>query len=91
LRSALQSAFDAPQVGGLQARLAPGAPGLLQRLSSALNKLLGPATHRLPMHARLPGHFRLRNALPQQSRGEQAPLFQFFEVSSNLSRVPLRV
>jgi len=63
--------------------LRPGAPGLLQRLSSALGQLLVPATHGLPMHAQLPGHFRLRNALPQQPRGEQTPLFQFFEVSSN--------
>ena len=81
--AALQSAFDASQVCGTQAWLAPSAPGLLQGLLSARGQLLGPATHRLPMHTHLPGHFRLRNALPQQPCGEPAPLFQFLEVPPN--------
>jgi len=78
---ALQTMLDAPQIGYLQARLAPGASGFLQRPLSALGKLLGPAAHRLPMHPDPPGHFCLRNFLLQQPAGEEAALFQFLEVS----------
>jgi hypothetical protein len=77
----LQALLDPPQLGCLQARLAPGASGFLQSPSSALGQLLGPATRRLPMHADAPGHFRLRDSLPQQSSGEKAPLFQLLKVS----------
>src|ERR1700676_3785872 len=78
---ALQPVLDAPQIGSLQARLASGASGFLQRPSSAFGKLLGPAAHRLPMHSDPPGHFRLRDSLLQQLGCEEAALFQFFEVS----------
>ena len=81
LWATLQAALDPPQVGCLQARLAPGTSGFLQRPWSTPGKLLGPATHRLPMYPDLPGHFRLRNSLLQQPGGEEAPLFQLFEVS----------
>ena len=81
LWTTLQAALDAPQVGCLQARLAPGTSGFLQRPSSTPGKLLGPATHRLPMHPDASSHFRLRNSLPQQPGGEEAPLFQLLEVS----------
>ena len=80
LWTTLQTVLDPPQVGGLQARLAPGASGFLQRPSSALGKLLGPATHRLAMHSDPPGHLGLGNSLLQQPGGEEAPLFQLFEV-----------
>jgi hypothetical protein len=80
---ALQTVLDAPQVGCLQARLAPGTSGFLQRPSSALGKLLGPAAHRLPMHPDPPGHFCLRNSLLQQPASVEATLFQLFKVSLN--------
>ena len=81
LWTTLQAALDPPQVGCLQARLAPGAPGFLQRPSSARGKLFGPATHRLTMHSDPPGYFCLCNSLLQQPSGEEAPLLQLFEVS----------
>ena len=65
----------------MQARLAPGTSGFLQRPSSALGKLLGPAAHRLSMHSDSPSHFCLRNSLLQQPTGEEATLFQLFKVS----------
>ncbi len=81
LWTTLQAALDPPQVSGLQSRFAPGAAGFLQRPSSALGQLLGPTAHRLPMHLDPPGHFCLWNSLPQQFGGQEAPLFQLFEVS----------
>jgi hypothetical protein len=45
--------------GGIQAWLSPSASGFLQRPSSTLGQLLGPAAYRLPMNSDAPGHFRL--------------------------------
>ena len=66
-RPAQQSAFDAPQVGCLQARLASGAPGLLQRLASA-RQSAGPSDS-LTADARPPG-----GPLPPEERLAAAAL-----------------
>jgi hypothetical protein len=81
LWTTLESSFNPPQVGCLQARLASGPSGFLKRPSSTPGKLRRPATHRLPMHPDAPGHFCLRNSLPEKLGGEEAPLFQLLEVS----------
>src|SRR5207245_11815365 len=81
-RPASESLLDAPQVSGVQARLASRASRLPQRPSSALFQLLHPAAHRLAMHPNPPGHLRLGNALPHPPSPEEPPLSQLFKFPS---------
>ena len=86
LRAALQSRDDALAVVLAQARLAPGADGLLQPGAPFLFQFGGPLPHRLPVRAHPPRHFRLAVPLLQQTRRPHPPPLQCLEVSAYSGR-----
>jgi hypothetical protein len=87
LRPTLQATLDPFDIFCAEAGLASGPSGLLQPGSTFRLQLLCPATHRLPMHARLARYFGLMHSLFQQPGSSQTSLLQRGKVSPYSCRV----
>lgn len=82
-RATLEPALDPLKIGVAQSRLASRPAGFLQRRPPPALELLRPTADRLAMDTDLSRDLRLRDALPQESRGVQSSLFQRIEIPSH--------
>ena len=87
LRALFEGAFHLAKLAGRQPGLAPGSPGLFQRLDSAILPSREPAIGGLAVDAEFAGHFGLAQAPVKESGGGKSALFELLEVTFDTFRV----